>query len=109
MNDQIKDLFDIKLAELKQDTEMCDIEVHDIIDSMDYSGELHEIIDSQIDIYYYDLRQWAGDNWEYCEEAIDEGLTDGSDYHAMIQAGQYVYYQRETYESIEILFDNEEV
>ena len=109
MKHEIKDLFDTKLAELKQDNEMCYIEIHDIIDSMDYSGALHEIIDNQIDIYYYDLRQWAVDNWEYCEEAINEGLTDGSDYHAMIQAGQYVYYQEKAYEYIEILFINEEV
>ena len=109
MKNEIKELFDTKLAELKQDNDMCDIEVHGIIDSMDYSGELHEIIDSQIDIYYYDLRKWAVDNYDYCEKAIDEGLTDGSDYHAMIQAGQYVYYQREAYEYIEELYNDEEV
>ena len=103
MNDQLKELFDTKLAELLND--QCDIDMYDIIDAMDYSGELHEIIDNEIDIYYYDLRQWAVANYEYCEEAIDEGLTDGSDYHQMIQAGQYVKYQRDANEYIEQLFE----
>ena len=106
MKDELKDLFTSKLAELKQDSDCVDMQ--DIIDSMDYSGELHEIIDGQIDIYYYDIRKWAVDNWEFCEEAVDEGLTDGSDYHAMIQAGQYVYYQRQAYEYINELYESKE-
>ena len=105
MNDQIKELFDTKLAELLQDNDQCDIEMYEITDAMDYSGELHEIIDSNIDIYYHDLRVWAVDNYEHCEEAIDEGLTDGSDYHAMIQAGQYVKFQQDANEYIEQLFE----
>lgn len=42
-----------------------------------------------IDIYYRDLREWAVDNWQWVEQAIDNGITDTSDFHKMIQAGQY--------------------
>ena len=62
-----------------------------LFDLLDYSGRLHEIIDSQIDIYHYDLRIWAVENWKYVEDAIEEGICEGvNDYHKMIQAGQYI-------------------
>ena len=105
MKDQIKELFNTKLSELLQDNDQCDIEVYDIIDAMDYSGELHAIIDGEIDIYYHDLRQWAVDNWEYCEDAMNEGICDGTDYHAMIQAGQFMKYSEDANEYITELFE----
>ena len=62
-----------------------------LYDLLDYSGEIHEIIDSHIDIYNYDLRVWAVENWKYIEEALEEGICEGvNDYHKMIQAGQYI-------------------
>jgi len=62
-----------------------------LYDLLDYSGSLHEIIDSHIDLYYYDLRIWAVENWEYVEEALEEGICEGvNEYHKMIQAGQYM-------------------
>ena len=62
-----------------------------LYDLLDYSGRLHEIIGSQIDIYHYDLRVWAVENWMYVEDAIEEGICEGvNDYHNMIQAGQYI-------------------
>jgi len=72
---------------------------------LNYSGAIDEIIDSNIDIYYIDIRKWAVDNWEYVEEAISEGLTEGvEDYHKLIQAGQYVYYRNEANNAIEEIF-----
>ena len=85
---------------------------HEIIDALDYDGILHQIIDSYIDIYYYDIRKWAVDNWEFVEEAIDEGLCDGvSDYHKLIQTGQYVALRGEAYDIVESIYDdfNDEV
>ncbi len=62
-----------------------------LYDLLDYSGRLHEIIDSHIDIYHYDLRIWAVENWEHIEDAIEEGICEGvNDYHKTIQAGQYI-------------------
>ena len=106
MKDSIKELFDTKLAELKSIMEAGEtVDMYEITGLMDYSGELHEIIDGNIDIYNYDLRVWAVDNYEYCEEAIAEGLTSGGDYHQMIQAGQYVKYQQDANEYIQQLFE----
>lgn len=63
----------------------------------DYSGYqyicdvISEIADSNIDIYYYDLFEWAKTNYEWVEEAIAQGLCDMSnpDIPRMLQAGQY--------------------
>ena len=77
----------------------------DIIDIIDYDGVLNEAIDGMIDLYYYDIRKWAVENWEYVERAIDEGLTDTEnfDYHKTIQAGQYVYYQEQANDYLEAI------
>ena len=58
-----------------------------------------------IDIYYYDLRKWSVDNYSYVEDAIEEGLCEGeSDFHKLIQAGQYLYYREQANELIEEIF-----
>ena len=67
-----------------------------------YDGSVHEWVDGMIDIYYHDLRKWAVDNYEYIEEAMDEGLCEGvTDFHKLIQCGQYVYYRQECQEYLE--------
>ena len=80
--------------------EMIGDELADIMDccflndKLDYDGSLHQAVDGMIDIYYHDIRKWAVDNWDYVEEAMDEGITESiTDYHELIQAGQYVYYR----------------
>ena len=73
---------------------------------------MHELIDSYIDIYYYDLRKWAVDNWEFVEEALNEGLCRCvSDYHKLIQMGQYVALKGEAYDIVKSIYDdfNDEV
>jgi len=85
-----------------------DITIDEIIEhlepsDLDYSGACHEQIDSMIDIYNYDLRKWAVDNWEWCEQAVENGLTDGTDYHKMIQCGQYEYYNDQFYSALDDL------
>ena len=71
---------------------------------MDYDGSLHELIDGKIDIYNYDLREWSVDNYEYVEQAMEEGLTgDETDFHKLIQCGQYVYYSEQVNEELELL------
>lgn len=96
-----------------EDDEVEELNDYDVRDTLDYEGSLHELIDGKIDIYNYDLRQWAVDNYEYVEQAVDEGLVDTSDFdfHGAIQAGQYVYYQEQMSEELERLVGliNEEV
>jgi len=78
-----------------------------LYDLLDYSGSLHEIIDSHIDLYYYDLRIWAVENWEYVEEALEEGICEGvNEYHKMIQAGQYMALSEYARCSVDELFND---
>ena len=77
-----------------------------LYDLLDYSGRLHEIIASHIDIYYYDLRVWAVDNWKYVEEALEEGMCEGeNDYHNMLQAGQYIALSEDARCCVDVLFN----
>ena len=99
------DLRDLFLHMYGED-EIESLETHDVRDKLDYSGSLHELIDSRIDIYYYDIRKWAVDNWEYVEQAIEEGLTEGeSDYHKLIQTGQYVYFSEQMHRELEEMIE----
>ena len=78
----------------------------ELYDRLDYSGGLHEIIDSNIDIYYYDLRKWAVDNYNWIDEAIESGLTgENADFHALIQCGQYMELNQDAIEIVEELFE----
>jgi len=75
-------------------------------DGVNDSGGVDEIVDSLIDIYNYDLREWAVDNYGYIEEAIDEfGTPDKFDYHGAIQLGQYFYYSKYVNECIDSMVE----
>jgi len=103
MKEEIQDLienqFELDLSEFNDH--------YEVIEKLDYDGSLHELIDSNIDIYYHSLRQWAVDNYDYVEQAINEGLLDTSefDYHKAIQTGQYLQLQEEAYRLIEEIFE----
>tara|TARA_R110002012_G_scaffold87541_1_gene216388 strand:+ start:178 stop:507 length:330 start_codon:yes stop_codon:yes gene_type:complete len=92
---------------------LADMEdAHALADALDCDGSLHEIIDSYICIYTYDLRKWSVKNWEFVEEALEEGLCEGvSDYHKLIQMGQYVALKGEAYDIVKSIYDdfNDEV
>lgn len=102
MKDSILDLIkykDLNLADYS--------DVHELRDTLDYDGSLHELIDSSIEIYNYQLRQWAVDNWNYVEDAIKEGLVDTSDFdfHKAIQSGQFLQLTEEANEALEDIFN----
>ena len=63
------------------------------------SDTISELSDSKVDCYYYNLRQWSVDNYNYIEDAISEfGVdTKNPDFHKMIQQGQYYAYNNEFY------------
>ena len=72
------------LSELEGWLNMCD--------------DVHEWADGSVDIYNYDLRQWAVDNYNYIEEGINElGAPEPFDFHKAIQYGQYHYYCQQAY------------
>ena len=98
----------IELIDNKLDNENIDdvTGYYELIEIIDFDGSLHQLIDSCIDIYNYDLRLWAVDNYDYIELAIDEGLTEGvTDYHKLIQIGQYCYYRKNYHEAVEFFTD----
>lgn len=102
MKDSILDLIRYKELNLADYSD-----VHELHDALDYDGSLHELIDSNIDIYTYQLRQWAVNNWNYVEDAIKEGLVDTSnfDFHKAIQSGQFLQLTEEANEALEDIFN----
>lgn len=82
-------------------------DVHELREALDYDGSLHQLIDNSIEIYNYQLRQWAVDNYHYIEEAINEGLVDtsGFDFHKAIQSGQFLQLTEEANEALEAIFN----
>ena len=97
---------DIKnLIEIKLEGDESFVDAWELYQHLEYDGSLHELIDSSIDIYYCDLREWAVDNWEFVEEALNEGLCEGvSDYHKLIQCGQYVSLREDATRYVEDLY-----
>ena len=78
----------------------------ELYEKLDYNGSVHQLIDGSIDIYYIDIRKWAVDNWQWVEEAIGEGICEGvTDYHKLIQSGQYVSLRNDANEYIKELFE----
>ena len=101
MKQQILDLIEYKELNLSDYSD-----AHELYDELDYDGSVHELVDGNIDIYNRSLREWAVDNYEYVEEAIAEGLCEGeTDFHKLIQCGQYVYYRDQANEAIEEIFN----
>jgi hypothetical protein len=101
MKDDIRDLI---LNNVQKDQFFS--EHYDLVDHLDYNGGLHEIIDSHIDIYYYDLRKWAVDNYNFIDEAIGEGFCEGvTDFHKLIQCGQLVQLASEANDYVEELYE----
>ena len=105
MKDQILEAIKYKELDLNDYTE-----AHELNEALDYDGRLHEIIDGMIDIVNYNIRKWAVDNWDYVEQAIEEGLTDleDLDYHSMIQSGQFCYYTEQANEALEEIWEEHE-
>jgi hypothetical protein len=106
------DIKDLMTRTLCNEVGMYDCEFDDaweLYEHLDYDGSIHELIDSSIDIYYYDLRKWAVDNWQFVEDAIEEGLCEGvSDYHKLIQAGQYLSLREDAQRYVEELYEDQD-
>lgn len=71
---------------------------------------IHDIADNNVDIYNYDLLEWAKDNYSYIEEAIDEfGVaTDEkgrADFIRCIMQGQYLYIEQTLYNNKELMLE----
>lgn len=61
----------------------------------DHAGDC-EIVDSLVDVYTAHLTAWLASHnnrVEFCNEAVSEGLADGSDIIKTMQCGQYLEIQ----------------
>ena len=100
MREEIRDL--ILETTAKDDNFECH---YDLYDRLDYLGRVHEIIDSNVDVYHYDLRKWAVDNYHWIDHALTEGfVAEDADFHQMIQAGQYQALELEASQIVNELF-----
>lgn len=101
MKQQIKELIENKNLDLSDYAND-----YDLYNDLDYDGSIHELVDGMIDIIYHDLRKWAVDNYNYIDQAIDEGLsTDETDFHHSIQLGQFVYFSEQANLAIEEIYN----
>ena len=104
MKQDIQNLIDEETIEEIKSGEISDC--WDLYNKLDYNGSIHEIVDSSIDVYYHNLRDWVVDNYNYVEAAMSEGLCEGvTDFHKLIQCGQYMYYREQANEAIEEIFE----
>lgn len=91
----------MKIEELKKDLYLGDYGEEITNYSSGYVGDiLTEIADNNVDIYYYDLFEWAKNNFSIIEEANEE-MGINPDITKQIQQGQFYSYQRELYENLE--------
>tara|TARA_B110000093_G_scaffold176834_1_gene212863 strand:+ start:558 stop:926 length:369 start_codon:yes stop_codon:yes gene_type:complete len=108
MKADIKELMDEKLMDGNNEYGYTFGDAWELYEHLDYSGGVHEIIDSSIDIYYYDLRKWAVDNYQFIEDAIAEGMWERggrpTDYYKLIQAGQYMRLREDAERYVEELY-----
>lgn len=76
----------------------------------DIDDIIHDIADNNVDIYNYDLLEWAKDNYSYIEEAMDEfgTATDDrghADFIRCIMQGQYLYIEQTLYNNKSIMLE----
>lgn len=91
LDDEVLDLFDV-VVDYKECCYICDM--------------INEVADSFVDIYNSDLLDWAKNNYEYIEEALDEfgTPTDSNgraDFFQIIRQGEYLYYDRLFYDNLD--------
>lgn len=104
-----EEIFNI-LKEIKNN---LDDDVIDLFDSaIDYSTDwyicdiINEVSDYKIDIYTSDLLDFAKNNYEYIEYALDEFGTPtksngNADFIKILQQGEYYYYTELFYNNLE--------
>lgn len=105
----------VKIEELKKEVEK-DFESYEEYITEYYNCQnniddiIHDISNDNVDIYNYDLLEWAKDNYSYVEEAINEfGVaTDEkgrADFIGCIIQGQYLYIEQTLYSNKEAMLE----
>jgi len=82
-------------------------ELKEAIEGDSIQDAIHEIADSNVDVYNYDLLKWLPDNYDKVEDAIAEfGFPENGGQPDMIKAimmGQYKENEEVLYEALEEL------
>ena len=92
----------MKIEELKKDLYLGDYgeEITNYLSGY-ICDIITEIADNNVDIHYYDLFEWAKNNFSIIEEANEEMGIINPDITKQIQQGQFYLYQRDLYENLE--------
>ena len=91
----------LKIKDLKNELNLGDYGEDITNYNSGYIGDIiNEIADNYIDIYTYDLFEWAKGNTYYIDRAVDE-LGRPDTIEDEIRQGQYIAYQEDLYNNIE--------
>ena len=108
MTNELKNELQERIDELKAgiDSDVIDLAFDYDLDDINYVNDtISEWADSNVNIYYYDLKKSLenGEIVDAMEDAVNEGFIDfkNYDFYKHIQAGQYLYYERKCYDYIE--------
>lgn len=99
--EELKELKKAKFEELN-DLSKDFVNNYDIENIYYFSDSLNEFSDSQIDIYYYDLKEWLKkeNSFNYIEMALNEfGFNSNDTFYKIIQNAQYLENQEELNEN----------
>ena len=99
-NEEKQEMID-SLNELLNHENNTEYSREELIEDWQSDGSIEEIIDRSIDIYYYTLRLWSVENYQYIQDAIAEFGCDINDWHLAIQRGQYLYYSEVMQDAID--------
>ena len=92
-------MHDQLIEELGNDLLICDLKEYD---NGYISDIIMEIADNNIDIYYYDLKQWLINHFDDFDDYIDEyGYNKDRNFYENIQAAQFVGNEQEMYDNLE--------
>lgn len=96
------------IEQYEKDNKCLDISldyVSDYANSSKYISDwVSEVADSNIDIYTGELLDWVAKdliNYQYVEQAIEEGFAPTDDFIKMLTGGQFLYYSEFIREHIE--------
>ena len=91
----------LKIKDLKNELNLGDYGEDITNYSSGYVSDIiNEIVENYIDIYTYDLFEWAKGNTYYIDRAVDE-LGRPDTIEDEIRQGQYIAYQEDLYNNIE--------
>lgn len=96
MKRNIKDFKDECIGKMESYEEFI-VDYYGYMDNID--DIIHEIADNNVDIYNYDLLEWAKDNDYYISRYVEEFGIDAQnfDFYGIIRGGQYLYIQETLY------------